>query len=216
MAFRVAPQEQCVLRQARKDDSRYVAELIEISGDLRPDFPYVPYIHERRSQDPLNEGPENSDPPTDLARLRASRRDECFAYSHSTMAEIDGHVAGVLLGYKLSQQSEVFCPDGLPQCLRPVMDPGPALLDTFYVNTLALYPAYQKHGLGARLLDTANLKALKMGCIGVSLEVNEDNVNAVRFYARHGFVMVKRRPAKAERVEPYDEDIAFLWRPVSS
>jgi ribosomal protein S18 acetylase RimI-like enzyme len=201
MKSKIAPTEQCVLRQARKDDARHVAELIAIAGDQRPNFPYV--------------FEDDSGDPVDLGRLRAARRDENFALRHSTMAEINGHVAGVLLGYKLSRKSEALTPDYLDQCLRPVIDPGPELIDAFYVNTLSIYPAYQKQGLGARLLEKANLKALKMGCARLSLEVSEDNQTAVRFYARQGFEMVKRRPGGPEHVEPYHRDIAFLWRPVS-
>jgi ribosomal protein S18 acetylase RimI-like enzyme len=201
MKSKIAPQEQCVLRQARKGDARHVAELIVIAGDQRPNFPY---ILEREGDGSI-----------DLAKLRAARRDESFALRNSTMAEINGRVAGVLLGYKLSRKSEALMPNYLAQCLRPVMEPGPELIDTFYVNTLSIYPAYQKHGLGARLLEKANLKALKTGCTGVSLEVGEDNQPAVRFYARHGFEVIKRRPGGPELAEPYHRDIAFLWRPVS-
>jgi ribosomal protein S18 acetylase RimI-like enzyme len=201
MEFKIAPQEQCVLRQARKDDARHVAELIVIAGDQKPNFPYVPEC--------------KGDGPIDLAWLRSVRRDESFAIRHSTIAEINGQVAGVMLGYKLLRKGELRASESLAPCLRPVMDPGPDLTGAFYVNTLSIYPPYQKHGLGARLLDKANQKALKSGCSGVSLEVMEDNLPAARFYARQGFKLVKRRAGGPGHPEPYQGDIAFLWRPVS-
>lgn len=196
----VAPQEQCVLRHARKDDSRHVAELIVIAGDQRPDFPYVP--------------DSDSEGPVDLALPRAAQRNENFALRHATLAVISGQVAGMVLGYKLSRTCEALKPDCLGQSLRPLMDAKPDLIDAFYVNTLAVYPEYQNHGLGARLLDTANQKALKSGCSGVSLEVGEHNQDAFRFYVRHGFNVVKRSCADHGQPEPYDMDIAFLWRAV--
>lgn len=196
----VAPQEQCVLRHARKDDSRHLAELIVIAGDQRPDFPYTP--------DP------DSDGPIDLARPRAALKNENFALRHATLAEISGRVAGMALGYKLTRRCEALKPDGLAQSLRPLMEPEFGLIDTFYINTLAVYPNYQNHGLGARLLEAANRKALKTGCSGLSLEVGEHNRDAFRFYVRHGFNVVMRRHANHRLPEPYDRDIAFLWRTV--
>jgi ribosomal protein S18 acetylase RimI-like enzyme len=201
MRFRLAPKEQCVLRSSRRDDSSHVAELIVLAGDQRPDFPYLP--------DPSRNGP------IDLSRPRAARRDESFALRHATLAEFSDRVAGMILGYKLSRNCEALKPNFLGQCLRPIMDPEPDLIDAFYVNTLAIYPAYQKHGLGARLLDWAEQRALKKNCTGLCLEVCEHNERAVRFYRRCGFEVSGRRAGGSDYPEPYDRDVAFLWRPLN-
>jgi ribosomal protein S18 acetylase RimI-like enzyme len=200
MRFKFAPKEQWVLRHARKGDSRHIAELIVIGGDERPCFPYVP---ERENIGPI-----------ELSRPRAARRDENFAIRHATLAMVSSHVAGMLLGYKLTPKCEPLRSDWLSQCLRPIIEPGPDLMGSFYINTLAIYPAYQNHGMGSRFLEKANHKAVKMGCSAISLEVAEQNEDAVRFYRRHGFLAAGRRPSPHD-VEPYNLDIAFFWRPVN-
>lgn len=201
MILNVAPEEHCVLRSARKVDSRHIAELIVIAGDQRPDFPSVPALLHGE--------------PIDLARLRAARRDEDFSFRHATLALVEGQPAGMQLGYKLSRHCPALRPHALGPCLRPLMDPGPDLMGAYYINTLALYPAYQNHGLGARLLEDAQNKAVNTGCTGLCLEVGEHNDVACRFYRRHGFEVAKRAPGGGGDLAPDHKDIAFLWRAVN-
>ena len=59
--------------------------------------------------------------------------------------------------------------------------------DEAFVQTLAVAPAAQGQGLGARLLTALLAEADRRGQRTVSLEVRADNATAQRLYARHGF-----------------------------
>ena len=59
--------------------------------------------------------------------------------------------------------------------------------DEAFVQTLAVAPAAQGRGLGARLLTALLDEADRRGQRTVSLEVRADNAPAQRLYDRHGF-----------------------------
>jgi ribosomal-protein-alanine N-acetyltransferase len=60
--------------------------------------------------------------------------------------------------------------------------------DEAFVQTIAVAPAAQAQGLGARLLVALLDEAERRRQSTVSLEVRADNAPAQRLYARHGFV----------------------------
>jgi ribosomal protein S18 acetylase RimI-like enzyme len=59
---------------------------------------------------------------------------------------------------------------------------------SYYLNTLAIYPEYQKLGFGGLLLSTAEAEARRSGSSCMILETARDNHSAMRFYGRNGFV----------------------------
>ena len=59
--------------------------------------------------------------------------------------------------------------------------------DEAFVQTMAVAPAAQGRGLGARLLGALLEEAERRGQRTVSLEVRADNAPAQRLYERHGF-----------------------------
>ena len=62
-----------------------------------------------------------------------------------------------------------------------------------YVQTIAVAPALQGHGLGTRLLTALVDESARRGCKRLDLEVRADNAVAIALYERHGFVQVGRR-----------------------
>ena len=78
--------------------------------------------------------------------------------------------------------------------LRPnVWYEGPvALLDELYVE-----PSLRGHGIGSRIIDLLLTTARARGAELVEINVDEADVDAQRFYERHGFVMAD--PDSAER-----------------
>jgi ribosomal-protein-alanine N-acetyltransferase len=62
--------------------------------------------------------------------------------------------------------------------------------DEAFVQTMAVAPAAQGQGLGARLLEALLDEAARRGHRTTSLEVRADNVPAQRLYASHGFTRV--------------------------
>jgi ribosomal-protein-alanine N-acetyltransferase len=102
---------------------------------------------------------------SELAHARGRRRSR-----HYVVAERSGdHGDHALVGYA---------------GLAAAGGPGDVVGD---VQTIAVAPEEQGHGLGARLLTALLDAATDFGCREVFLEVRTDNERAQRLYARFGF-----------------------------
>jgi ribosomal protein S18 acetylase RimI-like enzyme len=190
------------LRRARKEDSRRVAELMNIAGHGLP--AYLWSLSADDGQEPVEVGTE-----------RAAREDGNFSYRNAVVAEEDGEVAALLLAYRLPEADEAGDLDDVPEVLRPLVELELLAPRTFYVNGLATLPGYQGRGLGSKLLDVANDLAAEAGCDELSIQVFEKNEGAVRLYERHGYSVVARRPAVPHPSYPYDDDVLLMTRKVS-
>lgn len=120
--------------------------------------------------------------------MRNTRRNEFFSCKHAILAEIGGHVGGMALGYCLAPHGETAKLTGLCQSLRPIDPLEGRPPRSFYLNTLAVYPYEQGHGLGSLLLAAIEAKALRAQRSCILLEVFRDNHQALQFYRRNGFV----------------------------
>ncbi len=69
---------------------------------------------------------------------------------------------------------------------------------------IAVDPSYQGKGLGLTLLKECELEAARRGCEKMVLEVREDNLSAIRFYERRGYVTLRTMP------DYYDDGTAGL------
>jgi putative acetyltransferase len=56
---------------------------------------------------------------------------------------------------------------------------------TFYLDQIVVAPEHWRSGVGAALLAAAR----RISPAGLDLDVNTDNARAIRFYAKHGFVV---------------------------
>lgn len=63
-----------------------------------------------------------------------------------------------------------------------------------HLNLLGVHPVYQSRGLGAKLLQWLERTAQTAGTFQITLEVRALNARARAFYARQGYVEVKRMP----------------------
>jgi ribosomal protein S18 acetylase RimI-like enzyme len=79
------------------------------------------------------------------------------------------------------------------------------LLEDSWLHSLYVDPGLTGHGIGTALLDLA--KALRPG--GIGLWVFESNVAAQRFYARHGFRVVRRTDGSEN--EERAPDVEMAW-----
>lgn len=123
----------------------------------------------------------------DFAAHRLAERSEAFCLKHALICERSGHIAGMMLGYRLPGQANTAEIHELCPTLRPEFDLVGHMPGGFYLNTLALYPDDRKCGLGTLLLAAAERKARAAHCTSLLLEVERGNVPGIRFYRRHGF-----------------------------
>ena len=190
-------------RDARRDDARALAQLIEIAGEGIPTFLWSQQA--RDGQTPLDVGTE-----------RAAREDANFSYRNAVVAHLDGRIAGMLLAYRLpppSAKERAELPQ-IPALLRPLVELEYQVPETFYVNALAVFAAYRGAGIGASLLTIAQARARASGCDRLSVQVFAENEGARRLYQRCGYSVVDRRPIIAHACYPYSTEVLLLTRPL--
>jgi ribosomal-protein-alanine N-acetyltransferase len=68
-----------------------------------------------------------------------------------------------------------------------------AVADIAELQRIAVTPSHRREGLASALLDEGCRRARGAGADRLLLEVREDNRDALRFYAAHGFVEIDRR-----------------------
>ncbi|HEU5033671.1 MAG TPA: ribosomal protein S18-alanine N-acetyltransferase [Mycobacteriales bacterium] len=66
--------------------------------------------------------------------------------------------------------------------------------DQAFVQTIAVDPAHQRHGIGTALLSALVEEADRRGCAHLDLEVRADNPPAIALYERFGFRRIGVRP----------------------
>ncbi|APE44306.1 ribosomal-protein-alanine acetyltransferase [Sulfitobacter alexandrii] len=85
------------------------------------------------------------------------------------------------------------------------------VLDEAELLTLAVDPAHQRRGIGARLL-TDWLDSIAGRAATAFLEVAADNAAARALYDRHGFAVIGTRPAYYRRTVGPDADAVIMQR----
>jgi ribosomal protein S18 acetylase RimI-like enzyme len=130
----------------------------------------------------------------EYGRSRVLREGEAYSWRNAHVAEIDGAVAGMLLGYR--QPNAMQPPD--PGEGNPVLHPLGVLEaqapGTWYVNILAVYPEFRERGVAAEILGKADELAAATGAHGLSLIMQDDNLGALRVYDCAGYRIAARRP----------------------
>lgn len=195
-----APRERWRLRAARDADAERIAELIVISGDSPPEFPWPPA--------------ESAKPIVVLANRRAAKKAQGFAVRNSIIVEAGGEVAGVMLGFRVQENADAIRQGRLPAYLRPTSDVEAICPESFYVNTVALFPEFQGCGFGSVLLGGAMVKAGLLGCGSVTLEVSSCNERAQAVYCRHGFKEAGYFRGTPGAAHPYEKDFVLMCRAI--
>lgn len=128
----------------------------------------------------------------------AGMDDSQYSYRNALVAMTpEGDVAGVCVGYdgaRLHALRERFFETALLRMdldMRGMADETSP--DEYYLDTLAVFPAYRSHGLGGKLLMAQAARGHAMGK-PAGLLVDKINPKAEALYRRLGFIPVGERP----------------------
>ena len=168
------------IRPCTKADCYQVAELALMAGEGIPAF-----FWEQSRKD-------NEDIFEVGARKLQSDNDN-FSYRNVSVAIVDNKIAGMLLAYRLPSPHHEEPLDDYPEFIRPLIELEQCVPDTFYINMLASFPEYRGQGVGSKLMGYATDLARQSDCNTLSLEVFEDNENAVRLYRLLGYSVLDQR-----------------------
>src|SRR5262249_41175468 len=128
----------------------------------------------------------------DVGRRRAARETGSFSYRNATIIEAEGRCAGCFVGYDIPDDPAPVTAD-MPVMLVPLQELENLAPGTWYLNVLAVMPAFRQRGLGTRLLDLAEAAARARGRRGMSIIVTDANVGARRLYERCGYATIAAR-----------------------
>jgi ribosomal protein S18 acetylase RimI-like enzyme len=169
------------IRPAIKADATEVALLVNIAthGGVG-----IGWQHDARAQGTYD--------PAEVGRLDMLDETSDLNWRHAYMAESDGEVVGMLLGYPE--------PDEMPPLpevegfLRPIVELEWLTGGKWFVSMLAVHAPWRGKGIGSRLLALAEEKRVETGRRGLALIVEDRNRGARSLYERDGFAVAASRP----------------------
>lgn len=168
-------------RPARKADASEIALLVNIAvhgGMARA------WAHDERA--------EGTHEPLEVGRLDMMDDAE-FGWRSVTMAEVDGEVAGMLLGYREPDVAGPI-PTNQPTFMRPINELEAVAAGTWFISMLGVHIGWRGKGIGSQLLDVAEVKSAETKAHGLALIVEDVNAGARRLYERHGYSVRTSRP----------------------
>jgi ribosomal protein S18 acetylase RimI-like enzyme len=174
------------IRDACKSDCAELAQLVDIAGEG------LPYYYWQQTAAPGQD-------PWDVGRERAARDTGSFSYRNGVVAEIDGTIAGALIGYPVAAEPEAIDTSSTPPMWIPLLELESIAAGSWYVNTVAAFPQARGLGVGSNLMQWAERHASQIGLRSVSLIVSDANQDARRLYERLGYHEVASRRMIKER-----------------
>ena len=115
-----------------------------------------------------------------------------YSWRNLLVAERDGRLAGFVNAFpaRLIQNQD---PGPVPPERLAHFEPMNKIMDweSFFLNSIAVFPSDRSHGVGHALLERVLIKARQLGFQDVTLHTWEWNDRARRLYERHGFVVTQ-------------------------
>jgi ribosomal protein S18 acetylase RimI-like enzyme len=172
-------------RPARKSDASEIALLVNIAvhGGMS-----LRWAHGKEA--------EGTYDPIEVGRLEMMREDTAFGWRSVTMAEHDGEVTGMLLGYRKADEKRRVPASTLP-FMRPIEELEAESAGLWFISMLGVHLGWRSKGVGSVLLDMAEEKRRETAARGLALIVEDANAGARRLYERRGYSLRTSRPMVA-------------------
>ena len=90
-------------------------------------------------------------------------------YSYVYVAKEDGLIVGILVFYANDKDNK-----------------------TAYISLMGVQKGYERMGIGKKLLEFCEKKSSECEMYVVKLEVDEDNINAIKFYQKNGYALLDK------------------------
>jgi ribosomal protein S18 acetylase RimI-like enzyme len=174
--------DKIVTRPATKADATDIALLVNIAthGGIGMGWAHA-------------EGADEAYDPAEMGRIEMLTDDE-FGWRNATMATTtDGEITGMLLGYRKADEKRQV-PGNTMGFLMPILELEYEAVATWFISMLGVHIGWRGKGVGSALLDVAEIKRTLSHARGVSLIVEDVNLDARRLYERRGFAVRDKRP----------------------
>lgn len=172
------------IRPATKADVAEVALLVNIAthGGVRGGWEY-------------DERAKGTYDPLEVGRLDMLDETSGLNWRNASMAQSDGEIVGMLLGYPQPDEMGAF-PGDLEGFLVPIVELEWLSAGMWFVSMLGVHVPWRSHGVGGRLLALAEAKRGETQRRGLALIVEDTNTGARALYERMGFAVTASRPMR--------------------
>ena len=170
------------VRPARKSDAAEIALLVNIAvhGNMS-----IGWAHSKDA--------EGTNDPLEVGRMEMLDESTIFNWRSAFMAEADGEIAGMLLGYRKGDEREAL-PDDLWAPLVPIEELEAEANGLWFISMVGVHKTFRGRGTGSALLDQAQVEADRSGARGQALIVGDANMGARKLYESRGFSVKASRP----------------------
>lgn len=172
------------IRDATVDDARHLAFLINLAGEGLPETLW------RRMAGPGEDS-------LAVGARRAARDEGSFSYRNAKVLELDGSLAGMVLGYRLPDPYELGNLDDYPAVVRPLVELEAIAAGSWYINAIATYEQFRGRGVASSLMRACEEMAIQAGAAKLSLIVASENRGAHALYLKLGYREIGSRPLVA-------------------
>lgn len=165
------------LRAATRDDAADMAMLVNLAGEGMPKALWA------------RQADYGTDPLT-VGAARAQRDYGVLSWVNTTVAELDGELAGIVISCPVGADPVEVDSDTHPM-MRPLIKLQNHAPDTRFVNVVATKPIYQRKGVATALMDATEDQS---GRAGMSVIVAGGNQQAADFFAHRAYRTVEETP----------------------
>ena len=188
-------------RPARSTDAAAIAQLTMIAADGLVDFLLADLVPNTSSEELLSS-------------LIAQEQGEA-SYRNTEVAVMVEQVIGIAQSYaatrhRITDEMRDFLPAERLEHLTDFFNSR--VEDSWFLDTLAVAPAYQGQGIGRQLIERVKQQARDQGYPSVSLIAWADNQDAIRLYQRQEFQPVKSIQVTPHPLLPHSGAILFNCR----
>ena len=173
-----------IYRRAQRGDSRFIAEMIEISSDGIASIEWAEQAGSDFGQTAIDIGSRNyANPEGD------------YSYSNCLIAQSDEPV-GMVLSFAINAQNHSLDAKPPPYDDDQIYAPYEYLeaLDSWYICGLAVLPDFRHQGIASELLDKAIRLGKRRGYSNTSLVAMLEKRKLIRFYEKRGFHITRSAP----------------------
>jgi len=195
----MAPTSTFMIRPARREDSRRIAELFRISSDGVADYIW-------------SQAAAPGEDALEVGARRYARSGVAFSFENCIVLDVEGKIGGMLHAYVMPPRAPNFEVSEVDPVLAPYARleiPG-----SYYISGVAIEPSLRGRGMGRVLLSHAYRRAAELGCRSVSLIVFDANVRARTLYEREGFQVVDRDRIVPHPAVHYEGDALLMEKVV--
>lgn len=171
-----------VIAPAEKADAAGLAVLADIAGHGLPTWLWS-RVREKEGYHSVME----------VGRERILSDDHALSYRRMVAAKVDGELAGMLLDYPLTDMNSDADIEESGPIIGPLLKLENKVPGSWYVNMLAVFRQFRGRGIGRRLLEESENRALAAGNSQLSIICEDDNP-ARRLYESFGFNAVATQP----------------------